>query len=81
MNYSIQTNLKQKKQIDNTSIDSDTMATAIAGVIHGARQKGQTLDELRAEVLADDHLLKWNERCLLSDIVAEAWLKWPEYIG
>lgn len=82
MDYPIQRNLKQKEssRSDKTPVDSDTMAAAIAGVIHDARQKGQTLDELKAEVLVDDHLLRWNERRMLSDLVAEAWLRWPEHI-
>lgn len=80
MDYPIPAKLKQKERTNKTSVDSDMMVAAIAGVIHDARQKGQTLDELKAEVLADDRLLRWDERCMLSDIVAEAWLKWPECI-
>lgn len=80
MDYPIQVNLKQNQPVHPSSVDFDTMAAAIAGVIYDARQKGQTLEELKAEVLVDDHLLPWDERCLLSDIVAEAWLKWPECV-
>lgn len=54
-------------------IDATLVAGAIAGVIRAAQCKGQTLEELQAEVLADDQLLGWEERQLLSEIVTEAW--------
>ena len=78
MNYPIQMNREERAPREKTPIDADVMAAAIAGVIHNARQKGQTLEELKAEVLADDSLLQQDERFMLSDIVAEAWEKWPD---
>jgi hypothetical protein len=35
------------------------------------------LDELKAEVLADDNLLDFAQRLWLSDIVAQAWDNLP----
>lgn len=80
MNYPIQSNREESTTRDKMLIDADIMAAAIAGVIHNARKKGQTLDDLKAEVLADDSLLQPDERFLLSDIVAEAWEKWPDLL-
>jgi hypothetical protein len=53
------------------------IAAAIAGVVQIARSKGQTLDDLTAEVLADDRLLDRDSRRWLSDIVAQAWQSLP----
>lgn len=55
------------------SVDEALIAGAIAGVIRAAQRKGQTIEELQAEMLADHQLLDWNERCLLNEIVTEAW--------
>ena len=58
-------------------VSSEHIAVAIAGVIQTARSQGQSLEDLTAEVLADDSLLDQNVRRLLSDIVAQAWETLP----
>lgn len=55
------------------SIDEALIAGAIAGVVRAAQRNGQTIEELQAEMLADHQMLAWEERCLLNDIVTEAW--------
>jgi len=46
-------------------------------VVQIARSQSQSLDELKAEVLADDNLLDLPQRLWLSDIVAQAWETLP----
>lgn len=77
MNYPIPMHPNEIHAPQNQPIDEEWVAVAIASVIRSARSKGQSLDDLRAEVLADDRLLDWHSRCLLSDIVTEAWKTLP----
>lgn len=51
---------------------------AIAVVIESARSRGQSLEEVKAEVLADDTILDAKQRRWLSEIVAQAWETLPE---
>lgn len=53
----------------------DAIAAAISGAIDAARLRGQSLEELKAEVLADDRLLDANLRRWLSNLVAETWAR------
>lgn len=55
------------------AVTEDHVLAALMGVIQAARQKGQSIEEVQAAVLADDALLEMPVRQLLSDIVAEAW--------
>jgi hypothetical protein len=73
MNYSIPANSQEIAALRKKPINDELIATAIAGVVHIARSKGQSLEDLKAEVLADDSLLDFESRRWLSDIVAEAW--------
>lgn len=54
-------------------VDEELVAAAIAGVIKIARSQGKSLEDVRAEVLADDSLLDLTQRRWLSDIVSQAW--------
>ncbi len=58
-------------------VDEELVAAAIVGVVKAARASGQSLDDLIAEVLADDALLDQKQRRWLSEIVTEAWEKLP----
>lgn len=58
-------------------VDEELIAAAIAGVIHVARLKGQSLEELTAEVMADDALLDQDDRRWLSHLVKDAWIWFP----
>lgn len=58
-------------------VSEDLLLSALTVVVLSAREKGQTLGELQAEVLTDDMLLDITQRRFLSDIVAKAWEKMP----
>jgi hypothetical protein len=60
------------------AVDENTLVEALQVVILSARAQGQTLADVTAEVLADDHLLSANQRQLLSEVVAKAWEQMPE---
>jgi hypothetical protein len=61
----------------DASISENVLLSALTIVVLSAREKGQTLAELQAEVLADDKLLDITQRRFLSDIVAKAWERMP----
>ncbi|MEB3357566.1 MAG: hypothetical protein VKK04_12635 [Synechococcales bacterium] len=73
MNRSIPASPQEIAALRSQPIDADLVAAAIAGVINLTRSQGRSLDDLTQEVLADDRLLDWEWRCLLSEIVAQAW--------
>jgi hypothetical protein len=77
MNYPIPINPQEIDALKQKPINEELIATAIAGVVQIARSKGQTLDDLCAEVLADDSLLDRDARRWLSEIVVEAWQSLP----
>ncbi len=76
MNYPIPTNPQEMIALRQHPLNEELVASAIAGVIQIARSRSQSLDELKAEVLADDNLLDLAQRRWLSEIVAEAWENW-----
>jgi hypothetical protein len=63
--------LAQKKQLK--LVDQDLIAAAIVGVIQAARSQGQSLADVRAQVLAEDEWLAPATRECLSKIVTQAW--------
>ncbi|MGB3495433.1 MAG: hypothetical protein WBA57_22075 [Elainellaceae cyanobacterium] len=64
----------RKSRLKNTQpVNEALIAGAIAGVVRAAQRRGQTIEELQAEMLADHQMLDWEERRLLSEIVTEAW--------
>lgn len=77
MNYPIPANSQEIAALRQKPVNEELIAAAIAGVVQVARDKGQSLEELTAEVLADDALLDWSQRCWLSEIVAQAWQRIP----
>ncbi len=77
MNYPIPANPQEIVALRQKPVDEELVAAAIAGVIQIARQAGQSLDDLTAEVLAEDGLLDQAQRRWLSDIVAQAWQTLP----
>jgi hypothetical protein len=54
-------------------ICEEIVAAAIAGVVQIAKNKGQSLEDLTAEVLAEDQVLDQVQRRWLSKIVIQAW--------
>jgi hypothetical protein len=77
MNYPIPASLQEIVALRQRPVDEELVASAIAGVIRVARSQGQSLEELTAEVLADDAILDRQARRWLSDIVAQAWQSFP----
>ncbi|MBW4620768.1 MAG: hypothetical protein KME17_15610 [Cyanosarcina radialis HA8281-LM2] len=73
MNYPIPANIQEISDPRQQRVDAELVATAIAGVIENARSQGQSLDDLTAEVLAEDGVLDLKQRRWLSDLVAQAW--------
>ena len=73
MNYPIPASPEEIIALRQKPGDADAIAAAIAGVVQIARSQGQSLDELTAEVLAEDSLLDGQQRRLLSEIVTQAW--------
>ncbi len=77
MNYPIPANPQEVVDLRQKPVSEELIAAAIAGVVQVARSKGQSLDDLMAEVMADDALLDPKQRSSLSQIVATAWEKLP----
>ncbi len=73
MNYPIPNNPQEILALRQQPVDEELVATAIAGVVRVARSRGQSLEEVTAEVMADDAILNRSVRLWLSDIVAHAW--------
>lgn len=73
MNYPIPTSPQEIVALRQKPVDEELIAAAIAGVIKVVRAQGQSLEQLTAQVLADDSLLDRQQRCWLSDVVAQAW--------
>lgn len=77
MQYSIPASSQEIAALREQPVDEELIAAAIAGVIRIARSKGQSLEELTAEVLTDDRVLDQTARRWLSRIVAQAWNNIP----
>ncbi len=77
MNYPIPANPQEVIALRQNFVNEELVAAALAGVIQVARSKGQSLEELTAEVMVDDALLDVTQRRWLSEIVALAWNKLP----
>ncbi|MDJ0556655.1 MAG: hypothetical protein QNJ68_19880 [Microcoleaceae cyanobacterium MO_207.B10] len=78
MNYPIPTSSQEVIALRQQSINEELVAAAMAGVINVARSQGKSIDQLQAEILADDNLLDIAQRKLLSEILHEAWENLPE---
>jgi hypothetical protein len=77
MHYSIPASPQEITALKKKTVNEEVVATAIAGVVQIARSKGQSLEDLTAEVLADDRLLDLESRLRLSNIVVQAWQTLP----
>lgn len=73
MNYPIPDSPQDLVALRQEPIDEELVATAIAGVIKIVRAQGQSLEQLTAQVLADDSVLDKQQRNWLSQVVAQAW--------
>ena len=77
MNYPIPATSEEIIALGKSTIDEELIAAAIAGVIGIARSRGQSLEDLTAEVLKEDKLLDRNQRRWLRDLVIQAWKNLP----
>jgi hypothetical protein len=73
MNYPIPVSPQEIADLHQKPIDEDLVVAAIAGVINIARSQGQSLEDLKSQVLAEDPLLDRTTRRWLSDIISQAW--------
>ncbi len=73
MNYPIPDSPQEIVDLRQKPVDEELVAAAIAGVIKIVRAQGQSLEELTAQVLADDPMLDLQQRRWLSKLVAQAW--------
>ena len=73
MNYPIPDSPQEIVALRQQPIDEELIAAAIAGVVRITRSQGRSLEELKAEVLADEGLLDLESRRKLSEIVSDAW--------
>ncbi|MDZ8050309.1 MAG: hypothetical protein RMX68_024300 [Aulosira sp. ZfuVER01] len=73
MNYPIPDSPQDIVALQQRPVDEELVASAIAGVIKIVRAQGQSLEELTAQVLADDAMLDKQQRRWLSKLVAQAW--------
>ncbi|MBD1850626.1 hypothetical protein [Leptolyngbya sp. FACHB-711] len=77
MHYPIPASSQEIVALRQQPVNEELIVAAIAGVVQVARSKGQSLEDLTAEVLADDSLLDRELRRWLSDVVTHAWKTLP----
>ncbi|MCC5606557.1 hypothetical protein LC612_07080 [Nostoc sp. CHAB 5834] len=75
MNYPIPDSPQEIFALRQQPIDEELVASAIAGVIKIVRAQGQSLEELTAQLLADDSVLDQQQRRWLTQLVAQSWEK------
>ncbi|BAB75222.1 hypothetical protein ACN23B_17690 [Anabaena sp. FACHB-709] len=73
MNYPIPDSPQEIFALKQQRVDEELVASAIAGVIKIVRSQGQSLEDLTAQLLADDQLLDQQQRRWLSKLVTQAW--------
>lgn len=73
MNYPIPDSPQEIFALKQQHVDEELVASAIAGVIKIVRSQGQSLEDLTAQLLADDPLLDQQQRRWLSQLVSQAW--------
>lgn len=78
MNYPIPVSPQEVAALRQRPVNEELIVAAIAGVINIARSQGQSLEDLKAQVLAEDSLLDRSTRRWLSSFVSQAWERLPE---
>lgn len=73
MNYPIPDSPQEIVSLREQPVNEELVAAVIAGLVKVVRAQGQSLEDLTAEVLADDPVLDRNQRRWLSKLVAQAW--------
>ncbi len=77
MNYPIPDSPQEISALRKQPVDEELVAAVIAGVVKVIRAQGQSLDQLTAQVLAEDEMLDRQQRRWLSQLVAQAWENFP----
>lgn len=77
MNYPIPDSPQEISALRKQPVDEELVAAVIAGVVKVVRAQGQSLEQLTAQVLADDTMLNKQQRRWLSKLVAQAWETFP----
>jgi hypothetical protein len=75
MNHPIPASLQEIFALRQQPVDEQIVAAAIAGVIKLVRSQGQSLEDLTAQVLADDPVLDHQQRQWLSQLLTQSWEK------
>lgn len=78
MNYPIPVSPQEVAALRQRPVNEELIVAAIAGVIKITRSRGQSLEDLTAQVLAEDSLLDSHTRRWLSSFVSQAWERLPE---
>lgn len=73
MDYPIPATSQEIVALCQQPVDTEIVASAIAGVIRLAQSQGRSLEDLKAELLEEDALLDAQERAWLSEVVASTW--------
>lgn len=73
MNYTIATSSQEMVVLGQQPVNEELVAAAIADVVRISRSQGKSLEEVTAEVLAEDRLLEPPLRQWLSEAVVQAW--------
>ena len=77
MNYTIPTSPQKMVALRQQPVNEELVAAAIADLVRISRSQGKSLEEVTAEVLAEDRLLEPPLRQWLSEAIVQAW----GYIG
>ena len=77
MHYPIPASPEEIMSLRDRPVNEELIALAIAGIVRLARLRGQSLDDLTAEVLEEDPLLDVVQRNWLSKMVSQAWRAFP----
>ena len=73
MNYPIPTHIQEIVNLRQQPVNEELMLCAIAATIKISRLEGKSLEDIEAEVLADDRLLDLSLRRWLSQAVTHVW--------
>jgi hypothetical protein len=73
MDYPIPLSAEEILDLKNSPVDAGIIASAIAAVVKISRQQGQSLEDIKEQVMLDDSLLDQVQRKWLSEILVQAW--------
>jgi hypothetical protein len=73
MNYPIPTSIQEIVNLRQNPVSEEVMLCAIAGTIKISREDGKSLEDITAEVLAEDNFLDVSMRRWLSQAVTTVW--------